>query len=221
MGPFPAIGIGHVSLVIEQLARAAVDHPDRVAIRTASRSVRFGELPFLAAVAANRLNRADPGQGPVAVLLPDYVDWIIAHLGARQLGRGTIHASANLPAAELQHCLEALGASAMLTCRGVEALASAYGPAFAGNAFVQISCDAVGVLDFVAFTERDMVRLGRGLTAPQRDGLDGAALPDVLANFYAQLLRGETCAIAPGIPIHISRAWEASVREPRAAMLLH
>jgi acetyl-CoA synthetase len=160
--------------VCDRWARAEPDrlavltkHPGRPIERTSYGELRTASQALAAALAARGVARGDP----VAVLLPQGVEAIVAHLAASRLAAVATPLALAFGPDALSYRLRDSGAAAIVTCAsGIAKLAEIEAPLPALETVVSIDGGGAGALDYAA-----LLRLGGGVE-PAQTGPDDPAL---------------------------------------------
>lgn len=213
-----------MSQLLDHIACSAHAHPETVALASMDRKVRFGEMPLLAAVAANQLNFADPGGGSVAILLPDCVDWMIAHPGALQLGRTTVMATPDLAPDELLRCLPALGVTSAITPFGLVAIDATFNGGSEAYAMTLIRSDGPAGLAVERFTEAMILSphdAPRPAVTDWSPSTEDIRLPAAIVDFYDHAVRRISCSLRPWLSPKVAIEWAETLMQPRCALTAH
>lgn len=203
-----------MSSIAARIGRIATDHPDVLAVRTATRDVTYGDLLPLAAGSAERLSQGG-ATGPVIGLVRDAIDVAVVTLAAGAAGRPIVIVAADLPPSAVAAIASVSGAEDTVVPPGAAALPGlrtwvgypssaswhpAVRPADATVALVSTS-GSTGAPRFIGLLEE---RFGRGST-------EGSVLRDLssgdrVATSYSTasapfgaivrcLLAGATCTV--------------------------
>ncbi|MGH7831047.1 MAG: AMP-binding protein, partial [Candidatus Binatia bacterium] len=100
----------------DRLEQIVGKYPDRIALKTRSRTLTYGELDRAANRAANALlNTPGRGDGPVALLFENGAPFVVASLAALKAGKIQAALESSFPPARLRYMLEQSQASVLVT----------------------------------------------------------------------------------------------------------
>lgn len=103
-----------MSLVLEAIARHAVERPERVALGSGGRTLAYRDLPRAVGAAARAIAALAPGRAPVGVALDNGPAWGIVDLVLLSLGRPSLPLPPFFTPDQAAHALADAGASALI-----------------------------------------------------------------------------------------------------------
>ncbi|MBV9446024.1 MAG: AMP-binding protein [Streptosporangiaceae bacterium] len=160
--------IDYPSLRMDQvLARSAVTHPDRVAIRVGERTTTYAELDAAVTRCAERIRQLTGGQRTVVAVgsLLDQ-DYVIAYYGAIRSGNVVLPVNPLLPPVALKYQMEKSGA-------GIAFLSEQM-----NERFSRIAAGVAKPPAVVVFGDGQLLAGADGSEPVAADGTDGAYDPD-------------------------------------------
>lgn len=225
-----------MSALIDALRQRAADHPDAVAIRVDGRDIRLAELLALSAGMTERIAADAAEEGPVAIDLPNGLDWIAADLALLQLGRPSVALPPFFTPAQRQAVLRDCGAAAAIDSMGVHVLPACEPRLLPdGTAKISYTSGSTGSPKGICLSEAQLVatagaiirRLGAEKAGRHLPLLPLGVLLENVAGLYASLLSGAVYLALPGDAIGLGNPFRpdfsliaATIMAERATSLI-
>jgi len=188
-----------MSAILGALACRAFDHPEATAVRENGSDISLPDLLRLADRQAGRIAAMIPTPGPVAIDLPNGLDWIVADLALLQLGRPSIALPPFFTTEQRAGALADAAAVARIGAAGVELLAPKGARSLPmGTAKISYTSGSTGAPKGICLSDAQLLATAEAVIARLGSEKAGRHLPllplgvllENVAGLYASLLSG-------------------------------